>query len=263
VRDGHVQCNRHNGTWAEPPEQQRRRRCADELSEKEPGDVTGTDAGEGVGGRAGQSHCGVREGRRRREPVGAGDVGGDRERNRPGTGPGDAPDDAQETERGDRLAQDLGRSRSTVGRHREGRELEHPVGESDAEKRPDDLSQEVSRHRSPWQAPPARIGDGDGGVEVSARDGTEGEDQRDECPTRRDGIREQRQAGVPARQSLGHDPAAHHRHQEERRSGALRHDPAGEGELLSRHPELAACAPVPGAQQAIASGFSAAPRFSP
>src|SRR5438874_4009360 len=80
---------------------------AGELSDDECGRVRGPYPCEGIACRSRQSDCWVGERRRRRKPVGCGDVRSHGECNQPGSPPRATPYDGKQAERRDELAHEL------------------------------------------------------------------------------------------------------------------------------------------------------------
>jgi hypothetical protein len=93
----------------------------------------------------------------------------------------DAEDHRQETEGGDDLGEHVSTGGPVGARPVDGGELEHHVGGDGAEAATRDLRRDVRARGAAVDPRPEELGQGDGGVEVRARDGPEGEDERDEC----------------------------------------------------------------------------------
>ena len=88
-------------------------------------------------------------------------------------------------------------------------------------KAPTICAADVARHLAPGQAALARIRQRHDRIEVRARDRSEGDDQRDQRRARREGVGEQRERDVRARELLGHDPRPDDGGQQQRRSERL------------------------------------------
>ena len=69
----------------------------------------------------------------------------------------------------------------------------------------------------------------DRGIEVRARDRTEGQDQRHQHGAGREGVREERDRDVPAREPLTHDARADDAREQQRRPDGLGREPPREG----------------------------------
>ena len=140
----------------------------------------------------------------------------------PRTTSGRPPDHGEEAERRHELARQLRDPVPPMLRGEEERRLlEHDVGDRHADEGPDELRRDVARHLAPGQAPLARIRQRHDRIEVRARDRSEGDDQRDQRRARREGVGEQRERDVRARELLGHDPRPDDRGQQQRRSERL------------------------------------------
>ena len=104
-----------------------------------------------------------------------------------------------------------------MGRREEDRLLEHDVGDGDPEEGPEHLHDDVDGDLTPRKPSLARVCEGYCGVEVSPGDRTEGEDESDESGTRRQGVPQERDGDVSARELLGHDPRPDDSREEQRR----------------------------------------------
>ncbi len=108
----------------------------------------------------------------------------------------------------------------------------------DASECPHDLRREVGRHLSPRQTTLARVRERDDRIEVGARDGSEGQDQRDERRARRHGVREERDGNVATGKTLTHDARAHDRGEQKRRPEPFGDDAATKIKGSSHRPPL-------------------------
>src|SRR5687767_8140259 len=94
----------------QPPEQERCRESTCSLRSDESWYIRRANAGKRLGQRSGESDNRIRKRRRRGEPAGGGDIGGDGERRGGGATPGAAPYDAEQTEGRHKLAEHLRRA---------------------------------------------------------------------------------------------------------------------------------------------------------
>jgi hypothetical protein len=72
----------------------------------------------------------------------------------------------------------------------EERQLEHHMGRRHSREGTDELSADVREDVEPGDAPQPGIRECHGRIEVSARDGPEGQDERDEASSRGEGVGE-------------------------------------------------------------------------
>jgi hypothetical protein len=107
-------------------------------------------------------------------------------------------------------------------------QTKHHVGGEHADDASHHLRCNVRRHGAPPHVPAHRLGHADEGVEVSARDGPERHDQRDERRADREGIGEQRDGDVAATELHRHDAAADDGRQQQRGADRLCDDDAAQ-----------------------------------
>ncbi len=97
------------------------------------------------------------------------------------------------------------RGRAVVRRDADRGEGEHAVGDDGAEDAAGDLGGQVGERVAPAQAAEAGVGERHDGVEMTAGDGSEHEDDREQAGGRGGGILEQLQADIVRRERLRRD----------------------------------------------------------
>lgn len=190
----------------QPAEHQPGGHGAGELGGDEGGNGRGGDAGEAVAAGARDGDRRVGEGGRGGEPVGGGDVEADDDRRGLGTEaqrPQDRPDQA---EGGDELGEGLAGPAAQPGGNLPDGLVEHGVGGEHAEHRADHLDRQVGAGRSPADFAAQGEDQGHGGVEMAPGDGPEDGDQHHQPGPGGQGVGDQGDGVVPARQPFGHDP---------------------------------------------------------
>src|SRR5260221_6014678 len=178
----------------EPAEDRDRSGGAGELRGDDRGDVVGADAGESVAERARQRDRGIGEGGRGGEPIGGGDVGRHRARERRGEATPPTLDERDQAETRGELAGPLPEAAALARGDFDDRQIEHEMRQPHADNRADDLR---------------------------ARDRREGEDERDQGAARRQRIGEEGEGEIAAGEPLRHDAGADNGGEQQRRADAL------------------------------------------
>jgi hypothetical protein len=132
-----------------------------------------------------------------------------------------ADDNEQQSEGRHPFGEPLRDARARVrGRLQPGK-IEHRVREDNSKAAAEYLHDDVRASFAPGQGTPHRLDERDRRIEMRSAHGTQkrnqGRQHRNGCP----GVRKKRDRGIPASQSLGHDPRAHDRRGEESRPDAL------------------------------------------
>jgi hypothetical protein len=127
------------------------------------------------------------------------------------------PDYAQQAKRRDDLGHPLWDSGTDMRRELKYGEAEHHMCQPHAKDGAGDLRQDVGWHRMPSHPAGCRCGQRHHRVHMRTGARSKSQDQRDQRPTRRNGIGQKRQAVISAAQPLSHDSRANHADQQERR----------------------------------------------
>ena len=181
---------------------------AQELRGDEAGHMVDRDAGEGRREAARQGHGWIGEGGRRREPVGGRDGEADEPGDRLRRMTDAAEDREDQGEGGHGLRQPLRWAAPGGGADRERGEIEHHLRNRRAADAGKALHDDVGRDLAPGEFAAAGKNQGDGGIEMGARERSENGDQHDQDRAGGNGVAEKRDRHVPAGEALGHDPAA-------------------------------------------------------
>ena len=117
-----------------------------------------------------------------------------------------------------------------LGRPLHRRKLEHHIGDDRSEAAADALGDDVADAVPCGQRAGEPVDEGDDGVEVGARHGTEHQDQTDQRAGGGSRVLQQLKADIVGRQAAGHDPGADHGDDQEPGAERFGDEPAGEVE---------------------------------